>query len=440
MADQTANAGSGVPPAVAYRTLTVLFLVYVISYFDRQILSILMEPIRREIDLSDTQLGFLSGIGFFLIYALCGLPLARLADRYSRKKLITICLVVWSGMTALCGAAHNFTHLLLARMGVAVGEGGGGPASHSMIADLFPHGKRSGALAFYSCGVPLGVLLGLAVGGWINEHFSWRAAFLAAGIPGLLLAGVLWFWVPEPKRTLAVADSPLTLQSLVPLAEIRLLWQIKSFRRMAIAASLQALSAYSLTQWNPTYFIRTFGIGTAEVGLNLGLIAGTTGVIGTLAGGIIADRLGRTSPKWYALLPALAILVTMPFYFWVYQRESYTIALICLLVPSIITNLYLGPSFGTIQSLAPVRMRATAAAFLLFLLALGQAVGPQTVGLLSDLFKSLAGADSLRWSMLVLVIFKLAVVACFLSAAPGLEQDLANARDAEAKDLTDGAH
>ncbi|MBX3485606.1 MFS transporter [Phenylobacterium sp.] len=401
--------------------LAILFLVYVVNMIDRQILSILLEPIKHSLHLTDTQLGLLSGT-FGLAFAVAGIPIARLADRTSRRNIIVASLAVWSGLTALCGMAQNFWQLLVLRTGVAAGEAGGGPPAHSMLSDYFQHGRRATALAIYSCGVPIGILFGLAVGGAINQAFDWRVAFMVVGAPGILLALVMFFTVKEPAReTAPPADGVHPSLGEV----LKTILSIRAFRSLLAATALHVFAAYALTQWHPAFMIRTFHVGTAQVGLYLGLVVGITSGIGTFLGGWLGDLLGRRRAAWYAWLPAVEILVTVPFYFFAYSAPTFEVALLFLIIPSLLTNAFTGPIFGTIQSLAPPHMRAMAAAVLLFIIAVvGQSLGPQAVGLMSDLFKPQAGADSLRWAMSVIVLTKLAATFQFWRAGRLLEADL----------------
>lgn len=427
--DQPAKkTGLGQASGAARYALLILFFVYVVNMIDRQILSILMEPIKKDLDLSDTQLGLLSGLSFALFFAIAGIPIARLADRASRRNIIVGALVVWSGLTAVCGLAQNYWHLLLARTGVAIGEAGGGPPAHSMLADYFPHGQRSTALAIYSCGVPVGILFGLAAGGWIGQAFGWRTAFMVVGMPGLLLALVMFLTVKEPAREALppkIEDRPSVWVVL------RTIWSNRSFRSLSVATSLHVFAAYALLQWNPTFLMRTYHVGPAQVGLYLGLIVGVTSGIGTFVGGWLGDVMGRKKARWYAWLPAVEIAVTVPFYFAVYFAPTFELALIFLVIPTLLSNAFTGPIFGTIQSLAPPNMRAMAAALLIFIISVvGQGLGPQAVGIMSDLFRPAAGANSLRWAMAVIVLTKILATWRFAAAGKHLDEDIAAARAA----------
>jgi len=408
----------------AYYVLGVLTLVYVVNFIDRQILSILMEPIRLDLHLNDSELGLLSGLSFALFYAAFGLPIARLADTGSRRNIIAACLAAWSLMTGVCGFAQSFVQLLLARIGVSIGEAGASPSSHSLIADLFPHGKRSTALAIYSTGIPIGTLIGLAAGGWINEAFNWRAAFMVIGVPGVVVAALVALTVREPAR--GGADHAAAIHA--PPGSLRALWAIKSYRRLTIAASLHAFTAYAGLQWNPAFMIRIHHMKTGQVGLLLGLIIGVTGVAGTLGGGLLSDLFGRKDARWYAWLPAMVIGAAIPFYLAAYLAQSASAALLLLIMPALAGNCFTGPVFGAVQSLAPLRTRALAAAVLLFVISVvGLGLGPLLVGVLSDLLASALGRNSLRWAMCAAAVAEAASIAVFLRAADSLRADLAAA-------------
>jgi MFS family permease len=420
----TAERPAIAPSAYAYYVLGVLMLVYVVNFIDRQVLSILMEPIKRDLGLSDSQLGVLSGFSFAIFYALAGLPIARLADRTSRRNIIAASLALWSGMTALCGLAASFPQLLLGRVGVAIGEAGAGPAAHSMIADIFPHGRRSTALAVFATGVPIGILVGLIAGGWLNQAFNWRVAFVVIGLPGLVLSALLMATVREPLRR----ETPLA--GIGSLSEaVRTLWAVRPFRYLALASALHAYTAYGALQWSPAFLIRTFHLTTRETGLALGLMTGLTGIVGTLGGGWAGDLLGRRDARWYAALPALMIALGLPFFLAAYLwAPTAGWALALLFVPNLFGNSFTGPTYAVVQTLMPDRTRALASAVLLFIISLiGFGLGPFIVGLASDLMRASLGVGSLRRALGFSAWGEVASILLFLVAARGLREDFARA-------------
>ena len=409
--------------------LGVLVTVYVFNFIDRQILAILAPSIKAELLLSDTQIGALSGVAFGIFYATLGIPIARLADRYSRVNVIAISLSIWSLMTALSGLAANFWQLLVARIGVGIGEAGGSPPSHSLLADYFVPSKRATALGIYALGIPIGILFGNLAGGWIDEFFGWRYAFFVVGIPGILLAILLRVTVKEPPR----GHTETTKQTLdqVPFSVVvKTMWQKKSFRHMSLGAATQAFVGYGAIAWMPMFLVRSHDMSSGEVGTALGLIIGICGGVGTFLGGYMADRLGTRNVKWYMLIPALGFLISVPFGFVVFYTHNLVIALACYCLPAFLVNLYTGPTFGMTQGLAPLAMRAAAAALLLFIInIIGLVFGPTTVGLLSDWFQSawqLNNTESLRFALMACNMIYLISFINYYFASRHLENDLAN--------------
>ncbi|MEZ5557797.1 MAG: MFS transporter [Pseudomonadales bacterium] len=245
--------------------LGVLVAVYIFNFIDRQILAILAQSIKEDLALSDTQIGALSGIAFGIFYATLGIPIARLADRRSRVNVISVCLAIWSAMTALSGLAQNYWQLLIARIGVGIGEAGGSPPSHSLIADYFTPDARATALGVYALGIPVGILFGNLAGGWINEFFGWRNAFLVVGIPGVLLALTMKLTVREPPRGYSEGRRPDTTE--VPFREvIRTMWGFRSFRQLAFGAATQAFVGYGSIAWLPSFLIRAHDMSSGQVG------------------------------------------------------------------------------------------------------------------------------------------------------------------------------
>ena len=420
MTDASPPAGAsmpGVSRAYARYALFVLLIVYIINYVDRQVLSILMEPIRKDLGLNDSQLGLLSGLGFALFYAVAGLPIARLADKTSRKNIIAGSIAFWSAATAVCGLAANFPQLLVARASVAIGEAGAGPAGHSMIADLFPHGKRATALAVFSCGVPIGILVGLLAGGWLNQAFDWRTAFIVVGLPGIAVSLLVFFTLKEPPRT----GMEPGVVSMGWREALGTLFKIPAYNYLVAASALHAFTSYGALQWNPAFMIRVHGLSTAEAGLALGLISGVTGVAGTLAGGWLADRLGRRDNRWYAWLPAVMIGIRAPLFITAYLAPTPAIAIACLILPGFLGNSFTGPVFGTVQTLAPARTRAFASAWTLFIISLvGFGLGPLAIGVTSDALAPAFGVRSLGYAICLAALGEIASVGLFLMAAKRL--------------------
>ena len=386
--------------------LGVIVVVYIFNFLDRQILSILLEPIKAEFGLTDTQIGFMSGFAFSLFYSLFSIPLARFADRHSRTKLIVCVIIIWSLMTAMCGLAIGFYTLLLARVCVGINEAGSSPASQSLIADYFAPKERATAMGIYSTGIFFGILLGFLLGGWINEYMGWRMAFVVVGLPGLLVALVFWLSVKEPAR----GQSELVQDEgeMPKLTEVfRTLWQTKSFRHMPFAMGFSAFVVYGNLIWAPSYFIRLHDMGTAEVGTWLALTAGLAGMGGTFFGGIVSDRIvSRTRDvRWYMWIPAAATISSLPFLVAVYLLPSKIPALLIFSAVWFLGNMWIGPTFAAVQGISALRMRATTIAILsLINNIIGLGLGPLLVGIMSDVFSPTMGIESLRYALIFVLV------------------------------------
>jgi len=380
--------------------LIILTLAYTSSHIDRGIVNIVMQPIKNEFHVSDTLLGLMSGLAFALFYATLGVPIAMWADRGNRRNIITWAVTIWSGMTAACGLAGNFAHLMLARIGVGIGEAGSSPPSHSMIADLYPKESRSSAMAFYSVGVYAGAMIGLVAGGYIVQHYGWRMTFYVVGLPGLVIALLVRFTIPEPVRGHAdgIAHDAALKSNLLHV--IVHLWKTKSARHITIGLTLVSFVGYGGLIFGPSFFQRSLGMSPEKVGLIFGLIAGFVGGLGALIGGYLADRLSRRDMRWNAWVIAVAKLLGMPLFIVFYSSSNLDLMIPIYVASTVLGAFYLGPSFAMIQSLTPLHMRALASAVMLFVLnfiALG--FGPLTVGLVSDLLKPYFGEESLRWAL-----------------------------------------
>jgi MFS transporter, Spinster family, sphingosine-1-phosphate transporter len=383
-------------------TLWLLLIVYILNFIDRQIVNILAEPIARDLDLSDTQIGLMTGLAFALFYTVLGIPIARLADRpsTSRPKIIAIALATWSAMTALCGLAQNFGQLLLARIGVGVGEAGCTPPAHSLISDMVPPERRSSALAFYSLGIPIGTLMGMIIGGTLADFVGWREAFIIVGLPGVALALVVWFVLKDPRHADAEAilrgkNQPPSLPIMQAVREVML---SRAFVLLLFAGSAASFLAYGKTTWTTIFFQRTHDLSPGQVGLWFGLIGGVGGILGTWLGGYLADKFGAKNRRHVLSAPAIGMALAVPIALLAYQAASWPLALILLFVPTVLNSFYYGPTYSAAQGLVPLRARAIAAATLLFFQNLiGLGLGPLFFGMLSDWLQPTFGADSVRY-------------------------------------------
>lgn len=392
--------------------LAMLLLVYTFNFLDRQILGILAGPIKADLHLSDAEFGAIGGLAFALLYSVLGVPLAYLADRTSRSRVVAGSLAVWSAFTALCGFATGYWQLFLFRLGVGVGEAGGVAPSYALIADYFPPEKRARALAIYSLGVPVGLAGGTLLGAYIAHWVDWRTAFLTMGIAGLVLA---------PIFTLIVRDRPRAVVTQAPTSgAFAILARKPAFWLLAFAAASSSLCGYGLALWTPSVLIRSFGFSMIETGQFLGSLVLIGGMCGVFAGGWFADRLGTADRGWYARIPAIAWTVTLPTFAIGLMTDSPWIAWPLLLIPNGLNILWLGPLTTAVQHLVPREMRATASASFLFINNLiGLGVGPLLMGTLSDALKSTYGIESLRYATVgCLGFYLLAAILALLAVKP----------------------
>lgn len=374
-------------PAVSNRNLVLGFLVaaYTLNFIDRSIIGIIGEPIKVDLLLTDTQLGLLGGLAFALLYTTLGLPIARIAERTNRVKLISIAIFVWSCFTALCGVAQNFVQLLLFRAGVGIGEAGLSPAAHSLISDYFEPRRRASALAIYALGIPAGAMIGAIAGGWVAQNFGWRWALMIVGLPGLLFAVAFWALVKEPRS--APAAVPVSLRH-----EAGEMWAVASTlmgrwpaANMVLGVTIISFADYGIGTFAAPYFIRQFDLDLATVGLVIGLVGGVSTGMGTLLGGIVSDWASKWTLSAYGIVPAVGLTIAAPIFMLAYTQDDWRWAVGLLFLPGIFSYTYLGPAFGVIQNVTDARRRATATALLLFIVNLiGLGAGPPFIGWLID--------------------------------------------------------
>ncbi len=377
------------PVSPSYRrfALAMLTVVYAFNFIDRQILVILQESIKADMGLSDTQLGLLTGFAFALFYVSFGLPIARWADQGNRRNIISLALALWSGMTAISGLVQNYWQLLLARMGVGIGEAGGSPPAHSMISDYFPPQERATALSIYSMGIYFGILIGYLLGGWINETFGWRIAFFVVGLPGVAFAILLRLTLKEPPRghweeAQQAAEKPSIAQAF------KVMLSNRAFIALSLGCALVSFVAYGNGNFMPSYLYRSHQMNFAEIGLALALVQGIGGAAGTFLGGWITDRMIKTDRRYYLWVPALASLIAIPFAYWGYLQTSTIGALSAFAVWVVFGAMYLGPALAVSHTMVVPKMRALVSAVLFFILNLiGLGLGPVTTGFLSDSLK-----------------------------------------------------
>ena len=400
--------------------LFVLLVAYIFNFLDRQILGILAQPIKEDLQLSDTEFGAIGGLAFALLYSVMGVPLSYLADRTSRSSVVAGALAVWSGFTALCGTATGFWQLFLYRLGVGVGEAGGVAPSYALISDHFPPERRARAMGIYSLGVPIGLGGGTLIGAYIAALIDWRAAFVIMGLAGIAFAPVVLWAVRDRPRAAPEAEAMVAFRGVFSV-----LARKPSFWLMAFAASASSLVGYGLALWVPSILMRSFGLDIIGAGQFMGSLLLVGGTAGVLAGGFLADRLGRANRAWYARLPAVAWLITAPFYLaGLLSPTTPVLAWLLLLLPNALNILWLGPVTTAVQHLVDRPMRATAAAsFLLINNFVGLGIGPLLIGGISESLRSTYGVESLRYAAIAVLGFYLVAALLMWAASRRLARD-----------------
>lgn len=392
----SADAGAAATSAVydhallsrRYKTwlVFVLFVVSTFNFADRAILSVLAQPIKEDLGLTDTHLGMLQGVGFAILYSILGVPLGWLAERVSRKGLIAACFAAWSFMTAACGMATSFIALLLARVGVGIGEAGFQPANASLLADHFKANRRASVLAIVMLGSPFGFLLGQSVGGWVAAEWGWRTAFFALGVPGLIAAAIVWLTLREPPRGLA--EGSLSKEKPPALLEvIRHLWSMRTFRHLLIGSTIAGFALNAVAQFVLPFYLRGFELPLALAGALFGVVAFTSNGIGMLLGGFGFDRLSRRDPRWSLWGPALMLVLAAPLYCGAFATRNPWTSMTLIWFANLVLISYFAPTTATMQNIVGPRMRATTVALTAVVGGLfGAGLGPTMLGIASDWF------------------------------------------------------
>lgn len=376
--------------------LALLALVSFFNYMDRMVLAVLLEPIKHDLKLSDSQLGLLSGLAFAALYATVGLPLARVADKASRVRLLTTCLTLWSVMTALTGLARNFPQIFIARMGVGIGEAGCVPAAHSLIGDYLPPQRRALGVSVFQAGGLAGVSGGLALAGFLADSLGWRAALWIVGLSGLPLAMLILFTMREPPRA-----AHGVISSEPGWRAVQALLRRRSLRHLVLALSIGGFATYGLGQWIPAFFVRSHGLSLTQVGLWSGLTSGAGGIIGVLLGGWFAVRLIRRDERWELWFPAAGYAASIPFYLLTFLASSPWMALTAKFFAVFVASSAGGVALSALQSFAEPSRRATSVALVLFLSSfIGLGLGPLVIGVASEALAPTLGVSSLRYSLL----------------------------------------
>ena len=413
------------PSPRRYYVLAILTVIYALNFLDRTIFNVLIEPIKKEFALSDTTMGLLAGFGFVLFYSLLGIPIARVADRVSRRNIVALAVAFWSAMTFLCGLASSVTTLALARIGVGIGESAGTPASQSLLADLFDKNERPRALGIYAIGTYLGVFLGYFIGGWVNQHYGWRTAFFSAGLPGVALAALLWLTIAEPKRG-AMAET-FAPEPIGPT--LRFLATQPSFVIVLIGFCLTSYTNYATAAWIPPFLARVHHLTSAEIGTYAGTFKGLCGIAGTLVGGLVVGQISQRDDRWKLWAPAIMSGLAGPVFALCMLTSSFVTMIAALAATSFLVGFHLGPIFAIAQTVARPSMRALASALvLLTATCFGQGVGPLAVGMVNDALKGAFGTDAVRYSLLSAAATTTLGALLFALAARFIRADIARAK------------
>jgi MFS family permease len=418
-------------PTYQYYVLLVLFLGYVFNVIDRSsVLGIVLPSIKRDIPASNLLFGLLGGLAFSLFYSVLGIPLARLADRWSRVNVLTLSIALWSAATAVCGLAWNFVSLFTARAFTAIGEAGASPPSHSLVSDYFPRSKRATALAIYAMAVPIGAAIGSVLAGWLNVRFGWRLTFALVGIPGVAFAGLAWLTVKEPPRGYSDGPTAKPRPEAPPFFSVfKFLIARNSFMHMSVAAALHSLVWYSGSVWNGSFFQWQHELDPQRAGAYLATFQ-LIGAVGSFAGGFLSDRLSvrHNDPRWYMWVPGIACVIMVPFQFVAYLSHDLNVIVpITFSTMFILASMFFGPSFAVAQAVATVRMRAVSASVLLFIQTIiGYTFGPMIIGGLSDLLTPTVGrGPGIAYPMAAFGILNVWAAVHYMLAARRYREDLA---------------
>ena len=404
----------------------VLFLmacVTALNVMDRQLLSVLIEPIKQEFGVSDSAMGLLTGTAFALLHGTAGIPIAVAADRGVRRSIIALGLAVWSGLTFLTGFARSYPEIFAIRVGVGIGEAAGGAPAQSLLSDTVPPERRATALSILTVGGPIGSILVFALGGWLADAYGWRVAFMVFGAPGLILAALIRLTVPEPERG--------AFDPGVPFAKaLRFLFVVPSVRSVFFASGLHAVGMYAVLVWSVPYLLRVHDVSNGEAGARLAFASGLFTAVGTLAGGVLADRLAKRSLRWLVWQPALALVASFPFAVGFVFASSASSAMLFLAPVSVLTGACFGPFYSVVQTLVAPRMRALAAAMVVsFNTLLGLGIAPPIIGWLNERGAASFGVESIRYSLLAALTVQLSAALFLWNAGRSLDRDL-GAKDA----------
>jgi predicted MFS family arabinose efflux permease len=430
-AETTAASEQIAQPAVSSReanyALALITLIYGLNFADRSVFALLIDPMKRDLHLTDTALGLINGFGFVVFYSFLGLPVARWADRSDRRFILTASLVIWSTMTCFCGLARGAWQLAFARFGVGAGEAGGVAPSHSMLSDLFSKEALPRALSIFTVGSRIGVFAGSLAAGYVAQYYGWRAAFLVVGLPGLAAAALFRLTVREPVR--GAMEGPKAAKNLLSVTQTTLfLLRQRSFVFITIGGTLMGITLYGFSSWTPAFLHRIHHFSSGEIGAYQGIVTGLIGSGGVLLGGFLAESLGKRDARWRVYVPALACMICCPFYLLFLFSPSVYAAIFALCLATIFTSAYLGPTYAAYLSVSKIRMRAFASASFLFIGNLiGLGVGSGLVGWLNDRLQPRFGDLAIRYSLVAPGVIALVGGAIFWLASRYIVADIATA-------------
>jgi len=381
--------------------LTILTIVYIFNFIDRQIINIIAEDVKRDLDLSDTQLGMMTGLAFSLFYSIMAIPISRFADKGVRKNVLAICLGIWSVMTAVSGMVTNFTQMFLARMGVGLGEAGGVPTSYSLISDVFPANQRGKAMSFFMMGTSFGIFIAFVGGGYMLVNFGWRMSLFVVGVPGIIFAFLVWLTIKEPLK--GAYDNVKNIDQAAPTFKeiFQTAIRKKTFIYITLAKTFLVGASYSINAFIAAFFIRLHNLPKGELFFKLGITVLIGGIIGGLLGGYFSDKLGKKDIRWYAWIGVVGnLLCIIPHYLY-FTSQNVTVAIVMFGIIAITTLLSGGPAVAVMQSVVRADMRAgVAAIYLLISNLIGLGLGPLSIGMLSDYFEPTYGQEAIRYALM----------------------------------------
>jgi MFS family permease len=426
-AGQVAVSPSPKTSVAAYYALGMLTLIYSLNFLDRTVITILIDPIKRDYHLSDKMMGFISGFGFVIMYSILAAPVARWADRGNRRSIITWGLVLWSGMTALAGIARNALQLTLSRFGVGVGEAAGTAPSASMISDLFPGETRSSAMSIYQLGPVFGGFLGAFIGGWVNQYYGWHDAFLVAGIPGLLVALLFRFTVKEPARGHSEPKKVSTAQQNLR-ETFRFMLRQRCYVLILIGFCFTTFTQFGFGTWAAPFLGRIHHLNTAQIGTYIGTVRAGAGLVGTLGGGYLSDWMGRKDVRWRIYISAICSILAFPGVLLFVFAKSLFVCIVGFTIVSMMSPVHVGPIVAASHSVVKVGMRAfsTSVVYLVSEL-IGLGLGPFLIGVFNDHYAYRFGVGVIRYSMSTAAITTLAGGLLFIAAAQFLQRDMTRA-------------